>query len=295
MFASGMGMNSSALVLAGMTLALLAGAAEADGVRAHLDTEDLPAYLRDRGVGVPSSMFGTYIQKGQFLVYPYFEYYRDHNYEYAPNELGLSEDIDYRGDYEASEWLLFIGYGVSERLALELEGAVIDAELETSPSDQSALPDAISGSGLGDVESQLRWRWAAETASRPEVFSYFEVVFPTQDKGSLIGTTDWEFQFGTGVIRGLSWGTLTGRAAVEYDGAENTFDLGEAAVEYLRRLSSTWRAYGAVEGTQDEIELITEAQVHLTPHMFLKLNNAFGVTSKAPDWAPEVGVLFTFW
>jgi hypothetical protein len=48
------------------------------------------------------------------------------------------------------------------------------------------------------------------------------------------------------------------------------------------------------EGTQDDLELITEAQVHLRPNVVLKLNNALGLSSKATDWAPEIGVLFSF-
>jgi hypothetical protein len=260
--------------------------------RAHLDTEGLPAYRRDRGLGVPSSMFGTYIQKRQLVIYPYYEYYRDSNFEYSPNELGAAEDRDYRGDYEASEGLFFVGYGLSDRFVLEAEAAIIHAELETSSADVSGLPPAIEASGLGDVEAQLRWRWTAETPKRPEVFSYFETVFPTQEKGSLIGTTDWEYQLGAGVIRGFSWGTTTARAAVEYDAAENAAGIGEIALEYLRRLSPAWRVFGSVEGTGDEIELITEAQWHFVPHAYLKLNNAFGLTSKAVGWAPEVGVLF---
>jgi len=95
-------------------------------------------------------------------------------------------------------------------------------------------------------------------------------------------------------VRGFGWGTMTVRAAMEYNKAEEKIELGELAVEYLRRLSGTWRVYLGVEGTQDEIELITEAQVHLSRHAFIKLNNAFGVTSKATDWAPEVGVMFSF-
>jgi len=274
--------------------ALLTANGAAAAVRGHLDTGDLPAYLRDRGEGVSTSMFGTYIQKGQLLVYPYYEYYRDHDYEYAPNELGYTQDKDYRGDYEGHEWLLFLGYGISPRLAIELEAAAISAELETASDDNSGLPASISESGIGDVESQLRWRWTEETAKRPELFSYFETVFPTQDKGSLIGTTDWEFQLGAGLIRGRSWGTTTIRAAVEYDASENAFGLGEVALEYLRRLSDTWRVFGSVEGTGDEIELITEAQLHFSGKVFLKLNNAVGLTSKAPDWAPEIGVVFSF-
>jgi hypothetical protein len=66
------------------------------------------------------------------------------------------------------------------------------------------------------------------------------------------------------------------------------------AVEYLRRLSSQWRFYGGLEGSQDEIEAITEIQWHFASFACLKLNTAFGVTSKATDFAPEVGVLFSF-
>jgi hypothetical protein len=35
-------------------------------------------------------------------------------------------------------------------------------------------------------------------------------------------------------------------------------------------------------------------QVALGRNAVLKLNNAFGLTSKATDWAPEIGVLFRF-
>jgi len=281
------------LILATLGVVLAAGVSNGE-VRAPLDTEGLPGYLHDRGTGVPASQFGTYVQKGQFIVYPYFEYYLDHNAEYAPNELGFTQDIDYRGEYEAFEGILYLGYGFSDRFMVELEAAVIQAELKTSPDDDSGLPPEISESGLGDVEGQLRWRWTDESPSRPEFFSYFETVFPSTDEGSLIGTTDWEFQLGAGAIRGYSWGTMTIRLAAEYEVAEESVGLGEAAVEYLKRLSRSWRVFGAVEGSGDEVELITEAQWFFIPTACLKLNSAVGVTSKAPDWAPEVGVVFNF-
>lgn len=280
-------------VVAILGFLLAAGPAPAGAQsRAQLDTEHLPAYLRDRGTGIPLSMFGTYIQPGQLFVYTFFEYYRDANYEYKPAELGYTEDRDYRGDYEASEELLFVAYGVTDRLAIEIEGAVIQAELERSSGDASGLPEELEESGIGDVEGQLRWRWSPETSTRPEVFSYFETVGPTQDEGALIGTSDWEFKLGSGVVRGFGWGTMTARAAVEYDKAESKFDVGEIAIEYLRRLSRSWRVYGGVEGTQDEVELITELQWHVAGNVVLKVNNGFGLTSKATDWAPEVGLLF---
>jgi uncharacterized radical SAM superfamily protein len=58
-------------------------------------------------------------------------------------------------------------------------------------------------------------------------------------------------------------------------------------------LSRRWRVYAGVEGTQDELELITEAQIRLFPHVVMKINNGLGLTSKATDWAPEIGILFS--
>lgn len=239
-------------------------------------------------------MFGTYLQRGELVVYPFLEYYRDKDAEYSPDELGYGLDADFRGRFEATEGLIFFGYGVSDRLALEFEAAVITARQTKAPNDPSGMPSSVTESGLGDVEGQVRWRWNRETERRPEVFSYFETVFPFQKRKRLIGTQDWELKLGTGMVRGFSWGTATVRAAVEYDAAEGSAALGEYAVEYLKRLSSALRVFTAVEGSEDEIELITEAQWSLRPNVTLKLNNAFGVTSKATDWAPEIGVMFSF-
>ena len=248
---------------------------------------------RDRGPGLPTSMFGTYIERGEWLLYPFLEYYRDANMEYSPDEFGFGLDADYRGRYRATENLIFLSYGFTDRLAVEMEAAVIRARLRKAPDDPSAMPAAIEESGLGDVEGQLRYRWNRETERAPEVFSYFETVFPLQKKKLLIGTQDWEFKFGSGVVRGFSWGTATVRAAVEYDAADANLALGEVAVEYLRRLNSTFRVYAGVEGSQDEIEGIAELQWFLRPNLFLKINNSFGLTSKATDWAPEFGVMFS--
>lgn len=248
---------------------------------------------RDRGPGLPTSMFGTYIERGQWLLYPFLEYYRDADMEYSPDEFGFGLDADFRGQYRATEGLVFLGYGLTDRLAVEMEAAVIRARLRKAPADPSAMPAVLEESGLGDVEGQLRFRWNRETERAPEVFSYFETVFPLQKNKLLIGTQDWEFKFGSGVVRGFSWGTATVRAAVEYDAADANLALGEVAVEYLRRLNSTFRVYAGVEGTQDEIEGIAELQWFLRPNLFLKINNAFGLTSKATDWAPEFGLVFS--
>ena len=90
------------------------------------------------------------------------------------------------------------------------------------------------------------------------------------------------------------FGTMTARLAVEYDRSEEKYELGEYALEYLKKISSRWRLYGGFEGSQDELELITEAQLHLNRNMLLKFNNAFGATAKATDWAPEIGIMFSF-
>lgn len=255
---------------------------------------ELPAYLRDRGTGLPVSMFGTYIRKGELLVYPFFEHDRDDNFEYKPAELGFGIESDFRGKYRASEGLIFIGYGITDWMAVEVEAAVIKATLEKAADDPSAMPEKIEESGTGDLEGQLRFRLLRESGQRPEVFGFLEAVSPQQKDKVLIGTPDWEFKVGTGVIKGFSFGTMTLRAAVDYSVEESKAELGEYAIEYLRRLSPAWRIFLGIEGSQDEASLITEAQWILTETIFIKLNSGFGITSKAIDWAPEIGVMFSF-
>jgi hypothetical protein len=251
--------------------------------------------LRDRGEGVRTSLFGTYIRRRELLIYPFYEYYRDRNYEYSPEELGYGVDEDFRGRYRANEGLIFLAYGLTDDLAVEFEAAVISATLDKSAADPSGLPARLTESGLGDVEGQVRWRWRRETEAQPEWFSYFEAVTPRAKEKLLIGTPGWELKFGTGVTRGLSWGTLTARASIQYEQSSSShFDLGEYAIEYLRRFSPAFRLHLGIEGTQDEVEFISELQWHLGRRVYLKLNNGVGVTSKATDWAPEVGIMFSF-
>jgi hypothetical protein len=259
------------------------------------DAELFPR-LRDRGTGQPTSMFGTYIREGEFLLYPFFEYYLDHDAEYTPDELGYGLDQDFRGNSRASEYLVFLAYGITDWLAVEFEAALyITARLETAAEDPTGTPDVIEESGTGDVEGQIRMRLARETESRPELFGYFEVVSPQQSDKVLIGTPDWEYKLGFGAVRGFSFGTMSARVAVEYSMEESAAELGEYALEYLRRLSPSWRVYLGIEGSQDEVELIPEAQWHIkTDKVVVKLNSAVGITSKAADWAPEVGIMFSF-
>ena len=183
--------------MAAFSRSLLAAVAIAALGTQAAGAQDLPPHLRDRGTGVATSMFGTYVRQGELLVYPFIEWYADHDLEYKPSELGFGLDTDYRGRYRATEGLLFLSYGITDDLAIELEAAVISAEQRKAPNDTSAMPARVRESGLGDVEGQIRWRFLRETVSRPEAFSYFEAVLPLQPNRRLIGTPDWEFKLGS--------------------------------------------------------------------------------------------------
>jgi hypothetical protein len=239
-------------------------------------------------------MFGTYIRKGELMIYPFYEYYHDNNLEYEPADFGFGSTQVFRGRYRANEVLIFIGYGISDRLAIEFEVGVIAARLNKSNKDLSVVPVEIEESGLSDVEGQIRWRWNHESAKTPEFFNYFETVFPTGEKNSLIGTSDWEFKLGSGLIKGFSWGTVTFRVAVDYTTVEKKVEVGEYALEYLTRISNRFRFFAMLEGSEDEVALVPEIQWHISRGIYLKANNGFGVTSKATDFAPELGIMFSF-
>lgn len=257
--------------------------------------EDTPSWLEDRGPGIATSLFGTYVEAGELLVYPFYEYTRTTAFEYQPRELGGTGSADYLGKTVEHEALLFLSYGISDRVMFELEGALwAKTTFDKAPDDPSELPRRIEESGLGDVEGQVRWRWREESADRPELFSFVEVVFPLQKDKMLIGTQDWEGAFGFGAIRGFDWGTLNGRLTLAWDSHDSRVELGEYALEYLKRVSKSWRLVAALEGESEDIALIGEAQWLLGDRAMVKLNCGFGVTEKAPDIAPEVGLLLRF-
>lgn len=257
--------------------------------------DELPIYLRDRGEGISTSLFGTYIRKGELLVYPFYEYTTNEENEYKPSELGFVGDRDFLGKLTEHEVLLFLSYGFTDWLAVEFEAALYTtATLRKAPEDTSDVPNRLEESGLGDVQTQLRWRFFKENERRPELFGFFETVFPLQKDKVLIGTQDWELALGLGVIKGYSWGTITARASVLHDRLDKETEFGEYAVEYLKRVSPNWRLVATIEGESDEVSLIGEAQWQISPHVTIKLNTAFGLTEKAPDWAPEIGIIFSF-
>ena len=83
-----------------------------------------PSYLADRGPGIATSMFGTYVKKGEWLVYAFYEYTKNSDFEYTPEDLGLVGNQEFLGSLKEHEHLLFVSYGLSDRLAVELESAL---------------------------------------------------------------------------------------------------------------------------------------------------------------------------
>ena len=69
-------------------------------------------------------MFGEYVRKGELLVYPFYEFTSFGQFEYKPAELGFGLDQDFRGKFREHEANFFLAYGVSDRVALELESAL---------------------------------------------------------------------------------------------------------------------------------------------------------------------------
>jgi len=120
-----------------------------------ISAQDIPDFLYDRGTGIPMSIFGTYVEDGELLVYPFYEYYYNGNIEYEPFDFGLPSKQEYRGKYKANEGLIFLGYGISDRLAIEFEAGIITATLTKSENDTSAVQREFTESGLSDAEGQL--------------------------------------------------------------------------------------------------------------------------------------------
>src|SRR5262245_30814118 len=112
--------------------------------------EPLPTYLQDRGTGISTSLFGTYVRKGELLVYPFYEYETTSAEEYHPSELGFPGGEDFLGSLKTHELDLFLGYGLSDRIALELEAQLYTtAHFKKAPEDPSDVPPRIEESGFG--------------------------------------------------------------------------------------------------------------------------------------------------
>lgn len=254
-----------------------------------------PSYLRDRGQGIPTSLFGIFVGRGQWLVFPFFAYSYDHNREYQPAKLGFGLDEDFRGKLRSTEELLFVAYGVTDWLTLELEAARISATLHKAPADPSAMPSGIHESGIGDLEAQARFRLLTEGPRRPGLFGFLEMTPATLRHKLLIAEPNWDLRPGIGLIRGFSWGTLQLRIAAEWNREAKSPDLGEVTIEYLKRLSPSFRLNLALEGGEtganDEWTVVVGGHYRLTNAVSLKLDTALGIMSKATDLESQIGLL----
>jgi hypothetical protein len=176
---------------------------------------------------------------------------------------GFPSDEDFRGPYKSTEAALFLAYGVTDWLAVELEGSLITADFEKSPADTFGTPATIRESGLAAVAGSLRLRFVRERGSRPEFFGSVEVLPPQHGDKVLIGDAEWDVKGEIGAVRQYRWGTMTFRTTIEYNRGDTHWDLGETSLEYPRRLSPNWRVLVGIEGGEggapDDYGLIAAA------------------------------------
>src|SRR5206468_3671572 len=98
----------------------------------------------DSSRGLRTSMFETYVAKHQLLVLPFAALTRDHNFEYQPLAFGGNSGGDFRGHYRSSEAQLFLAYGLTDWLAVEVESSDIRAHFQKAPDDTSGTPATIT-------------------------------------------------------------------------------------------------------------------------------------------------------
>jgi hypothetical protein len=282
------GPSVSSLILA----TVLAGGSQLAGAQ---DT-GLPDYLADRGDAIRTSLLATYIRPKEFIFYPFYEYTRTTNWEYKASDLKLVGDVDYLGKKVDQEYLVFLAYAWNDSWAIEFESALhASVEFTKAPNDPvTAVPQKIKESGLGDTEAQLRWRYAKETETRPEITIMFQTEFPLQKKKVLLGTPDWGFGTGFVLTKGYTSGTYSFRGQLNYDRKDRETAFGEFGLDYLKKLSQKWNVALTLEGEGSEASVIGEAQYNISKSAMLKLNCGFGLTHKDRQVAPEIGVLFRF-
>ena len=177
-------------------------------------------------------------------------------------------------------------------MALEFEAVLYTtADFRKAADDSSGVPPRIEESGSGAIESQFRYRWAKETASRPEssVSSRWPIRFRSESCSSASATGR------------VSWGSVPSRASprgtlfpVGTPSPARTGNLESGANIALRipqaSVGERWRVVLALEGNGEDLcPLITEGQLFITPRVYIKLNSGFGLSSKVPDYAPEIG------
>ena len=274
--------------------ALLIGLGAAP-LAAQQDTLQPP--LRDRGPGVRTSEFQTYIQRGQLFVIPSASYVKDHNLEYSSlNEgSGIGQQNDLTGSFHSGSAQLLLAYGVTEWLAFEVEASYLDAHFDRSPQDTTGT-QPINESGLGDFAVQARMRFLRERGSRPEIWGSLEFIPAANQDKLLIGDAPSDLKGEIGFTRGYQFGTMTFKTTIEWNHVDQHWDLGETSIEYLRRLSTNWRLMAALEGGEtgapDEFVFVTSLQWRASRHAVVGLANSFGFMEKSTDWEPQVGIRF---
>jgi hypothetical protein len=257
-----------------------------------------PAYQRDRGAGIATSVFGVYVDWGEWVVLPSWGRVRNDGFEYSPEELGVDGERDFLGSLTTTSGTLFVSHGLNDSVALGLQAAVTRATFVPAPEDTSALPDEIRESGLGDVQVEVVWRALRESESRPELYVFTEMLLPHDESKRFIGQNGLAVLPGLGLVRGFRWGTIAARMGIEYDsGSTSELDWGGWSLGYLRRLSDKVRVGAGLDGqvgganNLDEVWLMGDLQWQVTSRVALRLHNAVGLTEKADGMAPEIGIV----
>lgn len=236
-------------------IGLLAGASPAPAGTASIDDR---AWKRTRGV--PTSQPGVYLERNDLLVDNASRYYRLGRYEYAPSELGHSLDRDFFGSFSSWERLLYVSYGLTDRVSVETEARFVsEAVLETSPRDPVSRR-VVRESGLGDLESRVNWQWLSEGVSLPGAFSFGEVSYPLQGGNRIITDGSWDCALGTGILKNLPFGMIAMSASAQYESDDGTIEPAELGIDYLKKVTTDLRFLAALDRLPNEWEFMIVAQ-----------------------------------
>jgi hypothetical protein len=245
-------------------------------------------------------MRGIWVRRGEWVGAVSLARLENTGYQYSASELGavVQPDPDYLGELEFSGGDLYLGYGLTESLALGFQASSGRATFRTAADDVSPLPAEIRETGLGELRTELTWRFLEERGRRPELFLFAAVAVPHDSDKVLLGTPDWRLLPGIGLFRAFSWGTLAARGALEYDaGSESEADFGEWSLEAQRRTSRAWWVSAGVGGqigganNLDEAWLLADLVWRPTPRLAVRFHNRVGVTDQSSGWSPAVGIV----
>ena len=208
------------------------------------------------------------------------------------------DETDFLGKYESSGGILFLGYGISESVALGLKVTGGTTKLTKASGDLSAMPAEMKESGIDKIEPELTWRFLSESVNRPELYAFVSAQIPHNRDNNLVGTQDWVVLPGIGLNRGFSWATLSARMNFEYDAAsESTIDFGKWTVLGQRRFSDAWWLSAGLEGQVgggnnfDEAWQNTTVMWSATPHVAVRFDSRIGLTEQTKGWTGEIGIV----